>query len=160
MRGSKASLTIRQGAEQSFKPVLYIERAASVTPARHQMALIAAIAKVAETFPGVDVKAEGDHYVVTVPDKYHNGHEAHFTQVTENFLDVRARRENARLGSAEHDHEVRHDHAGLREEPWLSLLHRDRAGKSARRAPTVQIATGYAAVIRRYFLHESCTSYQ
>ncbi len=24
--------------------------------------------------------------MVTVPDKYHNGHEAHFTQVTENFL--------------------------------------------------------------------------
>ena len=24
--------------------------------------------------------------MVTVPEKYHNGHEAHFTQVTENFL--------------------------------------------------------------------------
>ena len=24
--------------------------------------------------------------MVTVPDKYHNGHEAHFAQVTENFL--------------------------------------------------------------------------
>ncbi len=36
--------------------------------------------------PASIVKAEGDHFVVTVPEKYHNGHEAHFTQVTENFL--------------------------------------------------------------------------
>ncbi len=86
MRGTKASLTIKQGAEQGFKPVLYIERAASVTPAQHQLALYTAITAVAKSFPGVDVKPEGDHYVVIVPDKYHNGHEAHFTQVTENFL--------------------------------------------------------------------------
>ena len=46
----------------------------------------AAIKKVAKTWPGIDIKREGDHFVVTVPDKYHNGHEAHFTQVTENFL--------------------------------------------------------------------------
>ena len=31
-------------------------------------------------------RREGDSFVVTVPDKYHNGHEAHFAQVTENFL--------------------------------------------------------------------------
>ena len=31
-------------------------------------------------------RREGESFVVTVPDKYHNGHEAHFTQVTENFL--------------------------------------------------------------------------
>jgi predicted dehydrogenase len=86
MRGTKATLTIRQGAEQGFKPVLYIERAASVTPAEHQLALLTAMTTVAKSFPGVDVERKGDHYVVTVPDKYHNGHEAHFTQVTENFL--------------------------------------------------------------------------
>ena len=86
MRGTKALLTIKQGAEQGYKPVLYVERAASVTAAEHEKALRAAIASVAKTWPGVDIKAEGDHFVVTVPDRYHNGHEAHFTQVTENFL--------------------------------------------------------------------------
>jgi predicted dehydrogenase len=86
MRGTKASLTIKQGAEQGYKPVLYVERAASVPAADHEKALRAAIATVAKTWPGVDMKAEGDHFVVTVPEKYHNGHEAHFTQVTENFL--------------------------------------------------------------------------
>jgi hypothetical protein len=37
-------------------------------------------------WPGIDIKVDGDSFVVTVPDKYHNGHEAHFAQVTENFL--------------------------------------------------------------------------
>jgi predicted dehydrogenase len=86
MRGTKASLTIKQGAEQGYKPVLYVERAASVSATDHENALRAAMVRVAKTWPGVDLKAEGDHFVVTVPEKYHNGHEAHFTQVTENFL--------------------------------------------------------------------------
>jgi predicted dehydrogenase len=86
MRGTKALLTIKQGAEQGYKPVLYVERAPGIPAAEHEKALRTAIVAVAKTWPGVDLKAEGDHFVVTVPEKYHNGHEAHFTQVTENFL--------------------------------------------------------------------------
>lgn len=86
MRGTRASLTIRQGADQGYKPVLYVERRASVPAADHEQALRAAIAQVAKQYPGVDVRREGAHFVVTVPEKYHVGHEAHFTQVTENFL--------------------------------------------------------------------------
>jgi predicted dehydrogenase len=86
MRGTKASLTIRQGAEQGYKPVLYVDRAPSISAAEHEKALRTAIATVAKTWPGIGLEAEGDHFVVTVPGKYHNGHEAHFTQVTENFL--------------------------------------------------------------------------
>ena len=86
MRGTQASLTIKQGAEQRYKPVLYVDRNASVAADVHEKALRAAIKKVAKTWPGIDIKREGDSFVVTVPDKYHNGHEAHFTQVTENFL--------------------------------------------------------------------------
>jgi hypothetical protein len=86
MRGTQATLTIRQGREQGYKPVLYVERDASVSAEVHEAALRAAIKKVAKTWPGIDIKREGSAFVVTVPDKYHNGHEAHFTQVTENFL--------------------------------------------------------------------------
>ena len=85
MRGTQASLTIKQGPEQGFKPVLYVERA-SATAQEFEKTLRAAIAKVAKKYPGVDVKPEGPAFVVTVPEHYHNGHEAHFTQVTENFL--------------------------------------------------------------------------
>jgi predicted dehydrogenase len=86
MRGTRASLTIKQGKEQAYKPVLYVDRNAAVPAAEHEKALRAAIASVAKKYPGVDVTAQGDHFVVTVPEKYHVGHEAHFTQVTENFL--------------------------------------------------------------------------
>lgn len=86
MRGTRASLTIKQGKEQGYKPVLYVERHAGVSAADHEKALRAAVGTVAKKYPGIDVKAEGDHFIVTVPEKYHVGHEAHFTQVTENFL--------------------------------------------------------------------------
>ncbi len=86
MRGTKATLTIQQGAEQKFRPTLYVRRAPSVAAADHEKALRAAIANVAKTWPGVDVKAAEDGFEVLVPDQYHNGHEAHFGQVTETFL--------------------------------------------------------------------------
>jgi predicted dehydrogenase len=87
MRGSDATLTIQQGKEQGYKPVLYVQRAANVSAPAHEKALRAAVARVARKYPGIDIRAEGEQFVVTVPDKYHNGHEAHFTQVTEHFLD-------------------------------------------------------------------------
>jgi hypothetical protein len=87
MRGTNATLTIKQGKEQGFKPVLYVERAASVPAAAHEKALRTAVTQVAKTYPGIGLRAEGDQFVVTVPDRYHNGHEAHFTQVTEHFLE-------------------------------------------------------------------------
>jgi predicted dehydrogenase len=78
MRGTKASLTIKQGQEQGYKPALYVKGS--------EKELRAAVAEVAKAYPGIGVKAEGGEFVITVPVHYHNGHEAHFTQVTEHFL--------------------------------------------------------------------------
>ncbi|MBL8266256.1 putative oxidoreductase C-terminal domain-containing protein [Steroidobacter sp.] len=86
MRGSKASLTIQQGAAQQFKPVLYIERHKDVSIAAHEAALTKAIASLQTDYPGVGVLRVGERWAVTVPEKYHVGHEAHFAQVTETFL--------------------------------------------------------------------------
>jgi hypothetical protein len=86
MRGTKATLMIRQGAEQKYKPMLYVERNPSVTPAAHAAALAAAVDRLQGKWPGVAVRAEGDHHVVVVPAKYDVGHEAHFAEVTSNFL--------------------------------------------------------------------------
>jgi predicted dehydrogenase len=86
MRGTLASLTIKQGAEQGYKPVLYVDRAASISAEAHEKALRMALGKVAKQWPGIGMRREGDSFLVTVPEKYHNGHEAHFAQVTENFL--------------------------------------------------------------------------
>jgi predicted dehydrogenase len=86
MRGTKASLIIQQGKDQNFKPTLSIQRARGNESADFPNTVRAAVAEVARTFPGVDIRIAGLDYVVVVPDKYHNGHEAHFGQVTENFL--------------------------------------------------------------------------
>ena len=86
MRGSKATLTIQQGAAQQFKPVLYIERTKDVSAAAHEAAVKAAIASLQSEYPGVGMRRDGERWAVTVPDKYNVGHEAHFAQVTENFL--------------------------------------------------------------------------
>ena len=86
MRGTKANLVIRQGAEQKYKPVLYVERNPAVTPAAHEAALNAAVERLQGKWPGVAVRREGDHFAVDVPAKYDVGHESHFAQVTSDFL--------------------------------------------------------------------------
>ena len=53
MRGTKCSLHIRQGKEQSYKPVLYIEPGADVDTAAWKAALDKAAAEIAGKYPGV-----------------------------------------------------------------------------------------------------------
>jgi predicted dehydrogenase len=86
MRGTHASLIIRQGADQGFKPVLYVEKAESVDTDTFERALQAAIAELQSTYPGIAVRAAKASWVIEVPERYNIGHEAHFAQVTENFL--------------------------------------------------------------------------
>jgi predicted dehydrogenase len=86
MRGTKANLVIRQGAEQKFKPVLYVERNPSVPAAAHEAALAKAVEHLQGKWPGVAVRRDGDKVAIDVPAKYDVGHEAHFAQVTSDFL--------------------------------------------------------------------------
>ena len=86
MRGTKANLVIRQGAEQKFKPVLYVERKPSVSAEAHEAALTNAVEHLQGKWPGVAVRREGDKVAIDVPAKYDVGHEAHFAQVTSDFL--------------------------------------------------------------------------
>jgi len=86
MRGSSANLIIRQGAEQSYVPTLYIEPVANVNAAAFEKALTNNLSKVQAKYPGVELKKLDTGWEVIVPQKYHNGHEAHFGQVTERFL--------------------------------------------------------------------------
>ena len=85
LRGTKASLHIRQGAAQSYKPVLYIEPSGTPDDA-WRAALAAAIAEIAKTYPGVETKDLGGRWELVIPDKYKAGHEAHFGEVTKHFL--------------------------------------------------------------------------
>lgn len=82
MKGTLADLIIRQGQEQKFKPTLYIEKKAGLSPAQVEKAFAA----VEQKFPGIGLKANDKGWEITVPEKYHEGHEAHFGRVTEKYL--------------------------------------------------------------------------
>ncbi|MEY3895014.1 MAG: hypothetical protein RLZZ214_533 [Verrucomicrobiota bacterium] len=85
MRGSKASLHIRQGAEQGYKPVLYIEPAGQ-PDAAWLKALAKATEILAKRWPGVSVKDLDGKWEVVIPAEFKTGHEAHFGQVVERYL--------------------------------------------------------------------------
>lgn len=86
MKGSKANLIIRQGKHENYKPLLYIEPL-DKDDKQFEAHLKAGLAKVQAKYPGIDVIRDGDIWTVTVPAHYHNGHEAHFGQVTEKYLE-------------------------------------------------------------------------
>lgn len=86
MRGTKANLVIRQGAEQKFKPILYVERIGQADEAAFESAFKLAVETLQGRYPGVSFRRDGNVWRVTVPEKYDVGHEAHFAQVTENYL--------------------------------------------------------------------------
>jgi len=86
VRGTRCNLLIQQGAEQNYKPALYVENKSTATPAQFEKILRAAVAKLNATWPGADLKPAGSSWEITIPQKYRVGHEEHFAQVTEKFL--------------------------------------------------------------------------
>ncbi|GAB3800874.1 putative oxidoreductase C-terminal domain-containing protein [Spirosoma humi] len=85
MRGTKANLIIRQGAEQQYKPTLYIEPVAGSQDM--DAALKAALPNIQREFPGVEVKKIASGWEVVIPEKYKEGHEAHFGRVAQKYID-------------------------------------------------------------------------
>ena len=85
LRGTKANLVIRQGAEQKFKPTLFIEPVES-QDALYEQQLIQKLKDVQANYPGVELKKINTGWEVIIPEKYKDGHEAHFAKVTEKFL--------------------------------------------------------------------------
>jgi len=78
-RGSKADVEVRQAADHEVW----------VTPKSPDVraALQKRIAALQTAWPGVALEERGQRIRVTFPQKYRVGHEAHFAQVTERFLE-------------------------------------------------------------------------
>ena len=84
MRGTKSDLIIKQGAEEEYKPTLYI-----VSNGQDMETNLRSAFKneVSNHFEGTTLEKIGKTtWRVDVPDVYKIGHEAHFGQVTENYL--------------------------------------------------------------------------
>ena len=86
MRGTLANLVIRQGAAEAYQPALYVEAVDRAATAPLASALQQVLRQVHQKYPGVELKRAEDGWVVVVPARYHVGHEAHFGQVTDQFL--------------------------------------------------------------------------
>ncbi|WP_301929130.1 putative oxidoreductase C-terminal domain-containing protein [Ferruginibacter sp.] len=85
MKGTKASLVIRQGAEQQYKPVLYIEPVDHSTA--YEKSLTAAITQLAKKYEGLAVKKVSNGWELVIPAQYELNHEACFAEVTKRYLD-------------------------------------------------------------------------
>jgi predicted dehydrogenase len=83
MRGTKANLVIRQNKDEQFKPTLYIEPTA---PGDSEKILQQNFKALESKYPGVELKKSANGWEVVIPEKYKEGHEAHFARVTERFL--------------------------------------------------------------------------
>jgi hypothetical protein len=84
-RGSRSRVEVRQRKEQNFKPELFVVPNAGERDAVGA-ALERKVQRLQATHPGVGVRRQGDEFWVTIPDKYRVGHEAHFAEVTHQFL--------------------------------------------------------------------------
>ncbi|RPG66194.1 MAG: oxidoreductase [Flavobacteriaceae bacterium TMED121] len=84
MRGTKSDLIIKQGADENFKPTLYIN---SKDNKGFESKLNLSISELQVEFPGIKAEKISDKvWKILVPDLLKIGHEAHFEQVTNNFL--------------------------------------------------------------------------
>lgn len=85
MRGTKSDLIIKQGEEENFKPTLYMK---FHDPSSFKGLLSSGVENAVEKqFPGILFeKVSDDLWKVIIPEKFKIGHEAHFAQVTENYL--------------------------------------------------------------------------
>lgn len=86
MRGAIANLVIRQGEAEGYQPLLSIEPRASTDLTAFASTLARALPQLQAKYPGVGLERAERGWEVTVPVSYHVGHEAHFGQVTEQFL--------------------------------------------------------------------------
>ncbi len=85
MKGSKANLIVRQGKDQKYKPVLYIET--TDKSKAYEDAVTAAFKGVQDKFPGIELKKIAAGWEVVIDAKYDTGHESHFAQVANKYME-------------------------------------------------------------------------
>lgn len=85
-RGTRSRIEVRQGREQKFVPELYVVPNKTMEYPLIKRALEQKIHALHAEAPGLGVVDLGTHFRITIPQEYRVGHEAHFAQVTNQFL--------------------------------------------------------------------------
>ncbi|MBN2009381.1 oxidoreductase [candidate division KSB1 bacterium] len=86
MRGTKSNLVIRQGKAQNYRPELYVEIPDAKIAENLEQAMNKAISDLQPRYPGISVDKTKSGWHINIPDEFRVGHEAHFAQVTEKYL--------------------------------------------------------------------------
>ncbi len=86
LRGTKANLVIRQGKDEKFEPTLYVEPVAANKAPAFEQTLQAALQQLEGKYPGLSLEKSKTGWKIVIPAKYKVGHEAHFAQVMERYL--------------------------------------------------------------------------
>jgi predicted dehydrogenase len=84
-RGTKARAEVRQGVAERYRPELYLIPEAGQNEIRS--ALARRVEKLQARYPGIGIEDSGREFLVTIPDSYRVGHEAHFAQVAKQFFE-------------------------------------------------------------------------
>ena len=86
VKGSKADVMIRQGAEQGYKPMLYVACKGDDVAA-FEKTLRESLKSIADKYPGLDIKPSGDkEWQVVIPAAIVKTHEQRFSSVMEVYL--------------------------------------------------------------------------
>jgi predicted dehydrogenase len=85
-RGTRARIEVRQTRADRYLPELFVVPAGVALKAQVLSGVQAKIDALKQDYPGLGVEDRGTELRITIPDALRVGHEAHFAQVTANFL--------------------------------------------------------------------------
>lgn len=86
LKGTKANLEIKQGAEENWKATLYVWPANSKDTSDLSTALNTAVKDINKDMPGVSISPVKGGWKVNIPEEFHKGHESHFADVMKRYL--------------------------------------------------------------------------
>jgi hypothetical protein len=87
LRGSKASVEIKQGEAEKYLPTVYVHANPGTALPEFAAELEKAVVK-HPTHAGLTIEKVGERsWKIGIPAEYKVGHEAHFSQVTEKYLE-------------------------------------------------------------------------
>ena len=122
MRGSLANLVIRQDKDQNYKPTLYVEPTGEADKENFEAKLQKAVEQISQEHPGLSVQSADKGWEIIIPEKYKLGHESHFSQVTEKYLQYLTDGKIPEWENLKHDYKILPYHAGLSDEQGRSSI--------------------------------------
>ena len=88
IKGTRTHVLVLQGAEQNFQPELYLGPAPGTNCDEVDYALTSFISSMTDgRYSGLSVQKENGRWHIDIPQKYRVGHDAHFGQITDRFLE-------------------------------------------------------------------------